>query len=140
MAKLDLEAFCFDPEIGYYESSVEVGGARIAVRVAAEVFDDKPRAGALLDEVIGVVERERERVLGQVVEELLEDKNDGWLRDGEAPLSEQDFRRKLALEAIAIGPGGEIELSLDDDGMFWGHLIVVKLDSAYRLVRVDLEG
>jgi hypothetical protein len=119
---------------GIDESTVDIAGAPVIVRVLPGA--DKPRSA----EVVEAVGRERERILDEVVDDLLEDKNEGWLRDGESPLSEQHFRGRLALQAIDIGPDDIIELELDDDGMFWGHALVVKLDPEYRIVRVDLEG
>jgi hypothetical protein len=136
VAKLDFEAFRFDSDLERYESTVEIDGAAIAVRVAAEAFEDKGR----LDDVVAVVERQGAHFLSRVVEELLEDKNEGWLKHGEDPLSEQDFRRRLALEAVEISSDGEVEVLVGDDGMFWGHQVIVNLDPAYEITRIDLEG
>ncbi len=129
--------FRFDPDLGRYESTVQLAGAAIAVRVASEAFDEERVAA-----VVEAVERERERLLDDVATDLLEDYNEGWLEDGEAEVSEEAFRARLALAAIEIGAsgGGEVELVLDDDGMFRGHEVVVRLDSEYAIVRVNLEG
>ena len=91
-------------------------GQRVWVRVSSAAFDDKAR----LEEVIAVITRENDRLLDAVVDDLLEDKNESWLEDDEDPLTEAEFRRKLKLAAIEIGPGGEIELVLDDSGMMVG--------------------
>jgi hypothetical protein len=136
VAEPDPGGFRFDPELERYESAVEIDGTRVAVRVASEAFKDL----GMLGDVIGVVARGKEHFLGRVVEELLEGKNEDWLRDGEEPLSEQDFRRRLTLDAIEVDPDGDVELLIEDDGMFWGHQIIVNLDSAYRITRVNLEG
>ena len=110
--------------------------AAIAVRVASEAFEDEEHIASVLE----AVERERERVLDDVGDDLLEDFNEGWLKDGDTPLSEEEFRARLALAAIEIGAAGEVELVLDDDGMFRGHEVLVRLDSVYAIVRVNLEG
>lgn len=136
MAELDCEAFDFDSGLERYEAAVEIGAAQVAVRVAREAFEDR----SVIVELVAVVAREVGRVLDQVVDELLEDKNDDWLSDGESSLSKQDFRRGLTLQAIELGPGGEIELAIDDDGIFWGHELTVALDADYRIARVNLEG
>jgi hypothetical protein len=108
----------------------------VAIAVAPELNADRARAG----EVVAAVEREKARLLDEVVDDLLEDKNDGWLRDGESPLSAEEFRGRLTLAAVEIGAGGESELLLDDHDMFWGHELVVRLDPALQIVRVELEG
>ena len=131
-----MNEFELDASADRYESTVEIDGESVWVRVSSAAFDDKAR----LEEVIAVVTRENDRLLDAVVDDLLEDKNDSWLEDGEDPLTEAEFRRKLKVAAINIGPGGEVELLLDESGMFWGHVLTVRLDSEFQVVRVNLEG
>ena len=127
--------FRFDADLDRYESTVQLAGAAIAVRVASEAFEE-----ARVAAVVEAIERERERLLDDVAADLLEDFNEGWLEDGEAPLSEEGFRARFALAAIEIDAGGAVELELDDDGMFRGHEVLVRLDPEYAIVRVNLEG
>lgn len=136
MAGPDLSGLHLVGDLGLYEATVELGGAPVELRVAPELNEDRARLG----EILAAVARERERLLNAVVEDLLEDKNEGWLEEGESPLSAEEFRARLALAAVEIRAGGESELVLDDDGMFWGHELVVRLDPALQIVRAGPEG
>jgi hypothetical protein len=131
-----MSEFELDAGTDRYESTVEIDGEPVWVRVSSPAFDDKAR----IEEVVAVVTRENDRLLDAVVDGLLEDKNDSWLEDDEDPLTEAEFRRKIKIAAINIGPDGELELLLYDSGMFWGHVLTVRLDSEFQIVRVNLEG
>ena len=136
MADVDLDALGFDPELQRHEATVDVDGTAVAVRVAPEALEDRARTA----ETLAAVTRESGRLLDEAADDLLEDKNDEWLSDGEEPLSREDLRRRLTLDAIEVDPEGGVELVLGDDGMFWGHAVTVSLDSAQRITRVNLEG
>jgi hypothetical protein len=132
----DLGTFGFNAELDRHEANVVLDGAQVAVRVAAEAFDGERR----IAELVEVIADRRDRYLDDVADDLLEDKNDDWLSDGEAPLAREDFRRRVRLQAIEVGPAGEVDLLIDDDGMFWGHEVVVRLGADHAIARINLEG
>lgn len=65
------------------------------------------------------------RVLEKASQELLALKNDAWLGDGEDPLTEEAFHRRMRLESIEGRPEGVFTFWFDDGDLFWGHAIVV---------------
>ena len=63
-------------------------------------------------------------VRSTVIQKLLELKNDGWLEDGEQPLSADDFWGRVKLQSITVRADGSFEFWYDDGDLFWGHSIM----------------
>ena len=78
-------------------------------------------AGALWDDQAGW----SERIQAYAVEELLEMKNDGWLDEGEAPLTPAQFLARMRLTAISNSPDGSFTFWHDDGELFSGHTIQI---------------
>lgn len=66
-----------------------------------------------------------ERLESFAVQELLPLKNDFWLADGERPLTEEQFRRRMALSSITILPGGKFIFWYYDGELFLDHAIEI---------------
>lgn len=65
-----------------------------------------------------------DEALDAVVAAMFEMKNDNWLSDGEAPLSEAEFRARLTAKSFAVLGSEIVDLFYDDGGMFGGHSVV----------------
>jgi len=99
------------------------------VELSLEVVDEAALASQLEHGerlVTGIVELER-RANQFLVEKMLRLKNEGWLREGEQPLSEDEFRKRITLGRLDIGDGGSATLIFDDDDVFWGHYLTADL-------------
>lgn len=81
-----------------------------------------------------------QRVKDNVVEELLQIKNDHWLDEGQSPLTAETFRGNLSLESLTTRPDGRFEFWCNDNDMFWGHAISVEGTLERGITRVTLEG
>lgn len=79
-------------------------------------------------------------LLGFICQELLDLKNDAWLKDNEAPVSYENFRAHLTPRRIRILEDGSIEIGFADAGMFWGHEIVLRTDHELKPIWADIEG
>lgn len=79
-------------------------------------------------------------LLGFICQELLDLKNDAWLKDNEAPVSYENFRTHLTPRRIRILEDGSVEIGFADAGMFWGHEIVVRTDHELKPIWADIEG
>jgi hypothetical protein len=66
-----------------------------------------------------------QRMRDCAVRELLPLKNENWLMENEAAVSVEEFKQRMKLESISIAPGGSVEFSCADDGMFGEHSIEV---------------
>jgi hypothetical protein len=71
---------------------------------------------------------------------MLDLKNGTWLRDGETPLSADEFMGRLTLQSIGIEADGSSQFFYEDGGLFWGHDVIVKGDVEGRFHRAYLFG
>ncbi len=65
------------------------------------------------------------RLRDYAVQELLDLKNDSWLDEEEPPVSPEQFRRRMTLEAVSVAPDGEFTFTYGDGDLFGGHAIRV---------------
>ncbi|MDX1963583.1 MAG: DUF2262 domain-containing protein [Pirellulales bacterium] len=57
---------------------------------------------------------------------LIELKNDTWLQEGEKPLTEAEFIKKLIPNSIGFDPPDGFTIYYDDGDIFWGHAIEIR--------------
>lgn len=86
------------------------------------------------------VDREFSALLTYLCGELLDLKNSGWLREGEAPLSPEAFRVRLTPRRLTAFEDGSVEVGFNDGGLFWGHEVTLRTDADLKPVDADLEG
>jgi|GEM_PF-5119194 hypothetical protein len=79
-------------------------------------------------------------LLDFICQELLDLKNDAWLKDNEAPVSYENFRAQLTPRRIRILEDGSIEIGFADADMFRGHEIVLRTDHELKPIWADIEG
>ena len=70
--------------------------------------------------------------------ELLDDYNENW-NDGKL-LDAETFANRLGLCRFSYHPDGKIELDYDDDDLFLGHSIAIRLDENLNVSEVGIEG
>lgn len=58
-------------------------------------------------------------------DELLKTKNESWLEEDEAPLTADEFMKRLLLTEAVVDHDGSVIFWYEDDDMFWGHSISV---------------
>ena len=93
------------------------------LNLAAEVARRLPELDQLAKRVAGADLREKYNSGWNEYDEV---QADGSLRTVRNPqLSEADFERKLTLTAINVTGDQMIDFFYDDEGMFWGHSVVV---------------
>jgi hypothetical protein len=125
---------------GWYEGKAIWSGRRAKVRLETAVPEDfyalKPIARKLWDveeSLVGNIQR-------IVLTELLDLKNGDWLEEGEKPLSERQFLRRMTLSSITIRQDGSWQFWYDDGNLFQGHSICVKGTLAGGPDEVSIEG
>jgi hypothetical protein len=110
---------------GWYEGRAVWNGRRAKVRLETKLpegfYAAKLMARGLWDAEESLVGQIRQTVLA----DLFELKNGNWLEEGEKPLTEKQFLRRLTLESIAIREDGNWEFWYDDGNLFLGHSICV---------------
>jgi hypothetical protein len=68
------------------------------------------------------------RIRDYAAVEMLDLKNDAWWRDGERKPTPTAFKARMALDSIAVHPGGrfDFDFTYEDGGLFRGHVIAVR--------------
>lgn len=94
-----------------YLSADDEAALDSALAAAARLWDDQRGWGR--------------RIRDFAVRELLPLKNDGWLDDGEAPVTPDRFRARMTLQSITVWPDGTFDFMHDDGDLFFGHSIQV---------------
>lgn len=97
--------------IDLYLTAADEDSLRAALEVARALWDDEAAWS--------------ERIRAFAVEQLLPMKNEGWLDDGEEPLTPARFLARMRLEVIAVEVDGSFTFWHKDGDMFAGHSILV---------------
>ena len=69
---------------------------------------------------------------------LLDVYNDEWNEDD--PIEAEEFIDRILLDALVYYGDGSAELYYDDDDLFLGHVILVRLDDQGRVVEATIGG
>ncbi|MEW4563682.1 DUF2262 domain-containing protein [Bremerella sp. JC770] len=82
----------------------------------------------------------KQKVDDYAVRELLNAKNDVWLDDDEDPITADEFKSRMTLDAITIEPDGEFTFWHNDGDLFWGHSIEISGSLKDGLQHADTPG
>ena len=70
--------------------------------------------------------------------DLLDAYNENW-NDGK-PMDAETFASRIGLYRFSFHPDGKVELDYDDDDLFLGHSIAVRLNANLNVAEVGIEG
>jgi hypothetical protein len=106
-----------------------------AVRLAAEVVQRLP---ALDKRGKQIAVAELRETYNNTWNEYDEQQDDGsWKTISNPQLSEAEFEAKLSLTAISITGDRKVEFFYDDEGLFWGHCVVVNSRDGVKFSETD---
>lgn len=72
--------------------------------------------------------------------ELVSLKNQAWLEENEAEITEALFISKIKLRSILVYSEGNFELYFDDDDIFWEHVIIVTVNEHLVIEEASIAG
>ena len=75
-----------------------------------------------------------------IIDRLLSLKNEDWLTDDEEVLSKNEFIKRIKVASIMFFDDLSLEIMFDDGGLFWKHVIVVRLDKDKNLTDAFIDG
>lgn len=123
-----LGRFTLDRSIGWFEGQSRWGLRKIRLNLS-------PADVSAPSEIVTRAEElwtQRKTLARQACEvaaaTLLAVKNESWLNEGEQPMSEAQFMRKMKLESITVEEDGSFDFWFEDGDIFWGHSIEVRGD------------
>jgi|GEM_PF-3662931 len=80
------------------------------------------------------------RARSYACDDLLETLNQSWIEEGDRPISERRFIKRLLLTEISISRCDSFSLYYDDDDMFWGHVVEVRFNPDHSISEVCISG
>ena len=133
-------SFTLDRRADLYTGETEWNGAPVRLNLKV---DDSGKSDAALESARTLWESQKQwakRIEDYAVRELLALKNESWLDEGEAELSVKDFKARMALESVTVGPDGSFDFWHDDGNLFWGHSIQISGNLSDGPTRADIPG
>lgn len=82
----------------------------------------------------------KKKVNDFAVEKLLPLKNENWLQENEAKLSQKQFLSKMDLQSITVSEEGQFTFWHNDGGMFGGHSIEIAGSLTKGPTHADIPG
>jgi len=123
-----------------YETSLSFDGHAVKIIAYYSQEGIKDEVNRALSEKVLRVLNLNEAVLTFCSAQLLATKNESWLEDEQAPFNEAQFKRAFHLYQIEYYLNEEITLFYQVGDLFWGHSVVVGLNSDYTFKYATLEG
>jgi hypothetical protein len=139
IGRMKIDDFSYNIPMQRYEGFLLLDDVKVLITVAAST-QDKEASNLLLRSGMTWVFLETEKILDYCASELLETKNEGWLKENESPLTALQFKRKLRLKSVEIVADGSMKLTYLAGGLFWGHDVVVSVMSDFSFDYATLEG
>ena len=104
-------------------------------------FDENEveKATKLASEICSWLESNKQSARVFCASTLLSLKNETWLEEGEAPMTNEKFVETIELDGILAFSDGSFSLYFDDNDIFWGHAIVVEVEEG-KLLDATLAG
>ncbi|HEX3048877.1 MAG TPA: DUF2262 domain-containing protein [Bacillota bacterium] len=119
-------AIQYDREYSCYCCELDCGGEKITLSFIVDleetqinrVIDD---AKKLCKNLYSWLEKARE----YAADELLDLKNESWLKEDEEEMQPEEFKGRMRLETISFYEDGDFDFWCNDGGLFWGNSIQV---------------
>jgi hypothetical protein len=129
----------FDRALGWYSGRAKWGGRMVDLHLSGDE-DDVESALEVARKLFKAQVRWTRRVRDYAVQELLELKNQNWLKKGERELTAKQFKGRMKLESITVDDDGEFTFLHADGGLFWGHSIQIGGDLKAGPNDADIPG
>lgn len=127
-----------------YEGTLRINDHEVEISLAPAPADKMDALIVSADRQIK--DRFYEKALLDMEQDMLSLKNDAWLEEdeetgeAEAPVTPEEFRKRISLQGIDFGDDGTSTLYVDDGDLFWGHIIVVSTDDQGKYEEATLAG
>jgi hypothetical protein len=132
----------FNDEHDWYEGKLTVRGILIDIVIYLDEDSKIEPVLSKIDCYADRLENYAESAKDYAVKGLLEIKNDTWLDidNGEIPLTPEQFKACMLLESIIFADDGSASFYHKDGDLFWGHCIVVEMDSSNNFQSAEIAG
>jgi hypothetical protein len=134
------EQFVFNSDNDNFETALHIGGTTVELGVCDFAETQKAEALVHAQRTEIWLEQNMEKLRDYIAAELLDLKNEEWIDEDETPLTKAAFKAGLTLTSVMVFEDGSFQLYLDDNNMFWGHLVLVDVNSDGSYKRATIAG
>ena len=125
--------------LDWYKDEIKIDKLRYPFKVYAKNFENEDIAKQSIDNVCNYIIDNFENICKAICNKLLDIKNESWLDDDEDPLDKDFFIKILnKIDSISINSDLSSIIYFDDNNLFWGTLIEVRLNKNLEIVDIDL--
>ncbi len=129
-----------DRRIGWFEGIADWNGKPVTLTFPADESGAIATGLATAEAVWADSATWKQRVEDYAVQELLPQKNESWLEEGEAELSAEQFLARITLARIAFAADGTFEFWHQDGDLFGGQMIEISGNLADGPTAADIAG
>jgi hypothetical protein len=131
----------YEQEYDWYEGKLRIQHLEIAIQLSTDEANSVASALKRATNLVGELENYAQLAKEYAAEGLLEIKNETWIDDDdEEPLTPAQFQQRMILESISIDSDGEVSFYHNDGDLFWGHCILVTMDSENNFIGAETAG
>jgi hypothetical protein len=135
-----LDKVSFNQDSGDFEARITDNAQTFQMTLLDFNEDQGDQAGRLASSIGNWLSSNLYAIKAFSASKLTEIKNVSWLEDGEEAISEQGFIQKMELDAINAFSEGSFNVFFNDNDLFWGHSIIVNVNSDFTLEDAEIAG
>lgn len=130
--------FTLNRKYAYFEG--EISGCGVILETDEDSDETCQRALASLTGYGTDLQELDEKLKRFAAETMLESGNDWRSDDDLPPIDEDEFASLISLTGLTFQSDGSLTAYYDDGDIFWGHCIVVNVDSNGNVTDADIAG
>ncbi|PSB39881.1 DUF2262 domain-containing protein [Chamaesiphon polymorphus] len=131
----------YEKEYDWYKGKLKIQQSDISIQLSTDAENSVASALKRASNFVGEVENYARLAKEYAAECLLQIKNENWIDDeDEEPLTPEQFQQRMTLESISIDADGEVSFYHNDGDLFWGHCILVTMNSENLFIGAETAG
>lgn len=139
-----LGEFLYHEQFEWYEGNLNINGNFCNIYLHYSTPEQFEKLAAFAETQIG--KKFYKEMLLTAEKPMIELKNDYWLEEDEEteeeeqPITAEDFRQRVSIESIVFNENGSCSIYCNDDDIFWGHSIEIRVDEKGDYKSANLAG
>jgi hypothetical protein len=132
--------FTLDRRVNWWTAETKWSGTVVALNLS---LDDSGKLDPALQVARALWKDQKKwtkRIEDYAVQELLPLKNESWLGEDEVELTADQFKKRMTLESVTVGPDGTFDFWHNDGDLFCGHSIQISGSLSEGPTRADIPG
>ncbi|WP_309738293.1 DUF2262 domain-containing protein [Chamaesiphon sp. OTE_20_metabat_361] len=137
----ELGTLRYENEYDWYKGQIKIRQSNVSIQLSVNEAGDVTSAFNRAANLAGELDNYAQLAKEYAAEGLLQIKNETWLDDNdEDPLTLEQFQQRMTLESIDIDSDGKVSFYHNDGDLFWGHCILVVMDSENNFTDAETAG